>query len=168
MRKVKKVRPYSRVGYNHDYDSKKSKFAVRDKLVELSSFTDDSGVFYMLNDISLLFNQQRLENRVAPTELREMFNRFSPNKSRYLAQLDDDTLLSTLKSRHIQSLSELRSWTEYCMENYDSLIKEAEEKARLAAEQAAAEQAAAGAAAAGAAAAGAAAAGASSASATPE
>ena len=113
MRKVKKVRPYSRVGYNHDYDSKKSKFAVRDKLVELSSFTDDSGVFYMLNDITLLFNQQRLENRIAPTELREMFNRFSPNKSRYLAQLDDDTLLSTLKSRHIQSLSEIKSWTEY-------------------------------------------------------
>ena len=117
MRKVKKVRPYSRVGYNHDYDSKKSKFAVRDKLVELSSYIDDSGVFHMLN------NQQRLENRIAPTELREMFNRFSPNKSRYLAQLDDDTLLSTLKSRHIQSLSEIKSWTEYCIENFDDLLK---------------------------------------------
>ena len=123
MRKVKKVRPYSRVGYNYDYDSKKSKFAVRDKLVELSSYVDDSGVFHMLNDITLLFNQQRLENRIAPTELREMFNRFSPNKSRYLAQLDDDTLLSTLKSRHIQSLSEVKSWTEYCIENFDDLLK---------------------------------------------
>lgn len=123
MRKVKKVRPYSRVGYNHDYDSKKSKFAVRDKLVELSSYIDDFGVFHMLNDITLLFNQQRLENRIAPTELREMFNRFSPNKSRYLAQLDDDTLLSTLKSRHIQSLSEIKSWTEYCIENFDDLLK---------------------------------------------
>jgi hypothetical protein len=48
MRKVKKVRPYSRVGYNHDYDSKKSKFAVRDKLIELSSYVDDSGVFVVL------------------------------------------------------------------------------------------------------------------------
>lgn len=123
MRKVKKMRSYSRIGYNYDYDSKKSKFAVRDKLVELSSFTDDSGVFHMLNDITLLFNQQRLENRIAPTELREMFNRFSPNKSRYLAQLDDDTLLSTLKSRHIQSLSEIKSWTEYCIENFDNLLK---------------------------------------------
>ena len=47
-------------------------------------------------------------------------------------------LLSTLKSRHIQSLSEMRAWTEYCMENFDSLIKEAEEKARLDAEAAAA------------------------------
>lgn len=123
MRKVKNVRPYSRVGYNYDYDSKKSKFAVRDKLVELSSYIDDSGVFHMLNDITLLFNQQRLESRIAPTELREMFNRFSPNTSRYLAQLDDDTLLSTLKSRHIQSLSEVKSWTEYCIENFDDLLK---------------------------------------------
>ena len=38
----------------------------------------------------------------------------------------------------------MRSWAEYCMENYDSLIKEAEEKARLAAEQAASQQSAAG------------------------
>lgn len=123
MRKVKKERPYSRLKYNYGYDSKKSKYAVKDKLMSLSCYTDDSGVFHLLNDISLLFNQQRLENRIAPTELREMFNRFSPNKSRYLAQLDDDTLLSTLKSRHIQSLSEMKSWTEYCIENFDDLLK---------------------------------------------
>ena len=123
MRHVKQVRPYSRLKYNYDYDSKKSKFAVRDKLIGLSSYTDENGVFHLLNDISLLFNQQRLENRIAPIELREMFNRFSPNKSRYLAQLDDDTLLSTLKSRHIQSLSEIKSWTEYCIENFDDLLK---------------------------------------------
>lgn len=123
MRKVKKVRPYSCVEYNYDYDSKKSKFAVRDKLISLSSYEDENGVFYLLNDISLLFNQQRLENRISPSELREMFNRYSPNKSRYLAQLDDDTLLSTLKSKHIQSLSEIKSWTEYCLENFDDLLK---------------------------------------------
>lgn len=123
MRKVKKVRPYSRLKYNHDYDSKKSRFAVKDKLLQLSCFTDENGVFHLLNDISLLFNQQRLENRLSPTELREMFNRYSPNKSRYLAQLDDDTLLSTLKSKHIQSLSEIKSWTEYCIENFDDLVK---------------------------------------------
>lgn len=122
-RKVKKERCYSRLSYNYDYDSKKSKFAVRDKLIVLSSYADSDGVFHVLNDISLLFNQQRLENRLSPTELREMFNRYSPNKSRYLAQLDDDTLLSTLKSRHIQSLSEIKSWTEYCIENFDDLLK---------------------------------------------
>ena len=122
-RKVKKERCYSRLNYNYDYDSKKSKFVVRDKLAVLSSYADSDGVIHVLNDISLLFNQQRLENRLSATELREMFNRYSPNKSRYLAQLDDDTLLSTLKSRHIQSLSEIKSWTEYCIENFDSLLK---------------------------------------------
>ena len=71
-------------------------------------------------------------------ELREYIQRYTPNKSVYTAQLDDDILLSTLKSRHIQSLSEMRSWAEYCMENYDSLIKDAEEKARIAAEEEAA------------------------------
>jgi hypothetical protein len=77
-------------------------------------------------------------------ELREYIQRYTPNKSSYAAQLDDETLLSTLKSRHIQSLSEMRSWAEYCMENYDSLIKDAEEKARLDAEAAAAADPAAG------------------------
>lgn len=122
-RKVKKERCYSRLSYNYDYDSKKSKFVVRDKLIVLSSYVDETGVYHYLNDISLLFNQQRLDNRLSATELREMFNRYSPNKSRYLAQLDDDTLLSTLKSRHIQSLSEIKSWTEYCIENFDDLLK---------------------------------------------
>ena len=79
------------------------------------------------------------------SELREYIQRYAPNRSVYTAQLDDDTLLGTLKSRHIQSLSEMRAWAEYCMENYDSLIKEAEEKARIAAEEKAAAEVSAGA-----------------------
>jgi hypothetical protein len=71
-RKVKKERSYLRLGYNHDYDSKKSKFAVRDKLVVLSSYVDETGVYHYLNDISLLFNQQRLDNRLSAMELREI------------------------------------------------------------------------------------------------
>ena len=83
----------------------------------------------------LLFNQQRLENKLTAGELHEYIQRYTPNKSVYTAQLDDETLLNTLKSRHVRSLSEMRSWAEYCMENYDSLIKEVEEKARVAAEE---------------------------------
>ena len=100
------------------------------------------GSVVVSTDISLIFNQQRLENKLTAGELREYIQRYTPNKSVYTAQLDDETLLNTLKSRHIQSLSEMRAWAEYCMENYDSLIKEAEEKARFAAESAAAGSAA--------------------------
>lgn len=139
-----KKKEYLQHEFNGSFDLSHTRVPVQDKLMQLSTvkLKDDSIV--ISSDISLIFNQQRLENKLTASELREYIQRYTPNKSVYTTQLDDDMLLSTLKSRHVQSLSEMRSWTEYCMENFDSLIKEAEEKARLAAEQATSEQAAAG------------------------
>ena len=139
-----KKREYIEYVFNGSFDASHTRVPVQDKLMQLSTVRCKDGSITVSTDISLIFNQQRLENKLTASELREYIQRYTPNKSVYTAQLDDETLLNTLKSRHIQSLSELRSWTEYCMENYDSLIKEAEEKARLAAEQSASEQAAAG------------------------
>lgn len=139
-----KKKEYLQHEFNGSFDIAHTKVPVQDKLMQLATVKDKDGSITVTTDITLIFNQQRLENKLTASELREYIQRYTPNKSVYTAQLDDDTLLSTLKSRHIQSLSELRAWTEYCMENYDSLIKEAEEKARLAAEQAASEQSAAG------------------------
>lgn len=124
--------------FNGSFDIAHTRVPVQDKLMQLSTMTLKDGSVVVSNDISLIFNQQRLENKLTASELREYIQRYTPNKSVYTAQLDDETLLNTLKSRHIQSLSEMRSWAEYCMENYDSLIKEAEEKARIAAEEKAA------------------------------
>lgn len=129
--------------FNGSFDIVHTKVPVQDKLMQLSTVKNKDGSITISSDITLIFNQQRLENKLTASELREYIQRYTPNRSVYTAQLDDDTLLSTLKSRHIQSLSEMRAWTEYCMENYDSLIKEAEEKARVAAEEAAAEASAA-------------------------
>lgn len=121
--------------FNGSFDIAHTKVPVQDKLMQLSTVVNKDGSVVISTDISLIFNQQRLENKITASELREYIQRYTPNKSVYTAQLDDDTLLSTLKSRHIQSLSEMRAWAEYCMENYDSLIKEAEEKARISAEE---------------------------------
>lgn len=134
--------------FNGSFDVEHTKVPVQDKLMQLSTVQCKDGSITVSTDISLIFNQQRLENKLTASELREYIQRYTPNKSVYAAQLDDETLLNTLKSRHIQSLSEMRAWAEYCMENYDSLIKEAEEKARLAAESVTPEPAAAAAAAA--------------------
>ena len=133
-----KKKEYLQHEFNGSFDIAHTKVPVQDKLMQLSTMTLKDGSVVVSTDISLIFNQQRLENKITASELREYIQRYTPNKSVYTAQLDDDTLLSTLKSRHIQSLSELRAWAEYCMENYDSLIKEAEEKARIAAEESAA------------------------------
>lgn len=140
-----KKKEYLQHEFNGSFDLLHTKVPVQDKLMQLSTMKLKDGSVVVSSDITLIFNQQRLENKLTASELREYIQRYTPNKSVYTAQLDDDMLLSTLKSRHIQSLSELRAWTEYCIENYDSLIKEAEEKARLAAEQATSEQTAAGA-----------------------
>lgn len=137
-----KKKEYLQYEFNGSFDAKHTKVPVQDKLMQLSTVKCKDGSITVSTDISLIFNQQRLENKLTASELREYIQRYTPNKSVYTAQLDDETLLNTLKSRHIQSLSEMRSWAEYCMENYDLLIKEAEEKARLAAEQDASEQSA--------------------------
>jgi hypothetical protein len=129
---MKKIE-YLQYEFNGSYDSNHSRVSVQDKLMQLSTVRLQDGSVSVSNDITLIFNQQRLENKLTASELREYIQRYTPNKSVYTAQLDDDILLSTLKSRHVQSLSEMRAWAEYCMENYDSLIKDAEEKARLAA-----------------------------------
>jgi len=138
-----KKKEYLQHEFNGSFDLLHTKVPVQDKLMQLSTMTLKDGSITVSTDIALIFNQQRLENKLTAGELREYIQRYTPNKSVYTAQLDDDTLLSTLKSRHIQSLSEMRAWAEYCMENYDSLIKEAEEKARLAAEVEASDSAAA-------------------------
>ena len=137
-----KKKEYLQHEFNGSFDLAHTKVPVQDKLMQLSTMKLKDGSMVITSDIALIFNQQRLENKLTANELREYIQRYTPNKSVYTAQLDDETLLSTLKSRHIQSLSEMRSWAEYCMENFDSLIKEAEEKARLAAEADAAEAAA--------------------------
>ena len=130
-----KKKEYLQHEFNGSFDIAHTKVPVQDKLMQLSTMTLKDGSVVVSSDISLIFNQQRLENKITASELREYIQRYTPNKSVYTAQLDDDILLSTLKSRHIQSLSEMRAWAEYCMENYDSLIKETEEKARISAEE---------------------------------
>ena len=130
-----KKKEYLQHEFNGSFDLAHTRVPVQDRLMQLSTVKMKDGSIVISSDITLIFNQQRLENKLTASELREYIQRYTPNKSVYTAQLDDDTLLSTLKSRHVQSLSELRAWAEYCMENFDSLIKEAEEKARVAAEE---------------------------------
>lgn len=99
-----------------------SRVAVQDTLLELSTTENEDGSYTICSDITLLFSQQRLDNRFSPEELRSLFNKYTPQTSVYKNRMSDDLLMSTMKSRHIQSLSEVRAWTEYCMEEFKDLI----------------------------------------------
>lgn len=119
MRRVKKTN--TKYVVNSAFDAKKLRYPVKDVLFELSCVTSKEGQIALHSDITLLFNQQRLESKMSAIELREYINRYTPNSSVYTNNLSDDELLDSLKSKHVQSLSELKAWAEQCIENLDEV-----------------------------------------------
>lgn len=76
------------------------------------------------SDIYMLFNQQRLD-RMSKERLVAHFEKLSVNepKMRELrSKLSDDQLCSFVKSRFIQSPSELMAWSQYLMSSQDEMI----------------------------------------------
>lgn len=88
----------------------------------------------LTSDIYMLFNQQRLD-RMSRERLLSHFDSMSvrePKFSDLRGKLGDEQLISFVKSRFIQSPSELMSWSQCLMSSSDEVI------ASLAAAQAAA------------------------------
>ena len=78
-------------------------------------------------DVSLLFNQERLSSVGVDTVnawLSQLSASGDSNVATLRGKFSDDQLLSLIKSRHIQSLSELSAWTDYLNENYQTLLDE--------------------------------------------
>jgi hypothetical protein len=78
----------------------------------------------LTSDIYMLFNQQRLD-RMSKDRLLSYFENLSVNepKMRELrSKLTDEQLCSFVKSRFIQSPSELMAWSQYLMSSQDEMI----------------------------------------------
>lgn len=78
----------------------------------------------LTSDIYMLFNQQRLD-RMSKDRLLAYFENLSVNepKMRELrSRLTDEQLCSFVKSRFIQSPSELMAWSQYLMSSQDEMI----------------------------------------------
>lgn len=81
-------------------------------------------VVTLTSDVYMLFNQQRLD-RMTKDRLLAYFENLSVNepKMRELrSKLSDDQLCSFVKSRFIQSPSELMAWSQYLMSSQDEMI----------------------------------------------
>lgn len=80
----------------------------------------------LVDDIYLLFNQQRLSHMGADT-INAWLNTLIP-RSDALAQLrkkcTDQQLMDICKSRYIQSPSELLAWSEYLNANYVDIVRQ--------------------------------------------
>lgn len=75
-------------------------------------------------DIYMLFNQQRLD-RMTRENLLQYFAEMSvtqPKFSELRSKLTDDQLVSFVKSRFIQSPSELMAWSQYLMASSDEQL----------------------------------------------
>lgn len=78
----------------------------------------------LTSDIYMLFNQQRLD-KLSREHLIDYFNNLSvqqPKFSELRSKLTDNQLISFVKSRFIQSPSELMAWSNYLMASQDELI----------------------------------------------
>lgn len=81
-------------------------------------------VVTLTSDIFMLFNQQRLD-RMSKDRLLAYFENLSVNEPKMCelrSKLSDDQLCSFVKSRFIQSPSELMAWSQYLMSSQDEMI----------------------------------------------
>lgn len=81
-------------------------------------------VVTLTSDIYMLFNQQRLD-RMSKDRLLSYFENLSvsePKMRELRSKLSDEQLCSFVKSRFIQSPSELMSWSQYLMSSQDEMI----------------------------------------------
>lgn len=85
--------------------------------------------YHFSDDISLLLNQKRLEN-IGIDTVNHWLNSLMPvsdSLSELRSKCSDADLLSLVKSRHIQSSSELLAWSDYLNSHYDQLSSAAKE-----------------------------------------
>lgn len=78
----------------------------------------------LTSDIYMLFNQQRLD-RMTNERLLAYFEGLSvrePKMRELRSKLTDEQLCSFVKSRFIQSPSELMAWSQYLMSSQDEMI----------------------------------------------
>lgn len=72
------------------------------------------------SDITYLFNQMRLDN-IGIDNINKWLSSLTPTQSQNITKnMSDDDILAFVKSRHIQSPSELLAWSEFLQRQINS------------------------------------------------
>lgn len=99
----------------------------------LRFYTDEDGSIHMNSDVNLLMNAERIRNQIGEENYLNIVRSIQPSRSPYKQKLDDDELISTLKSRYLQSPAEVDAWMASLDQKYEDMV--AEVKAAAAASQ---------------------------------
>lgn len=81
------------------------------------------------SDVSMLLHAADMAKKYGAGFVQSMIDMRRPKSSSIQSQMDqmtDDQILDTIKSRHLQSPSELIAWSEYLMEQARGIEQEAE------------------------------------------
>jgi hypothetical protein len=99
----------------------------------LRFYVDEDGCIRMNSDVNLLMNAERIRNQIGEENYLNIVRSIQPSRSPYKQKLDDDALISTLKSRYLQSPAEVDAWMASLDQKYEDMV--AEVKAAAAASQ---------------------------------
>lgn len=92
------------------------------------------GSYRVVSDVTLLFNEDRLLNDLGEDNLRNLVRSMQTNPASPYVDLGltDEQLMETVKSRYLQSPSEVRAWLEQLVDkaeiarsDYETLVEEA-------------------------------------------
>ena len=95
---------------------------------------NEDGSYRIVADVTLLFNEDRIINDLGEDNLRSLIRSMQTNPSSpYIdSSLTDEQMMETVKSRYLQSPSEVRAWLETLVDkadvvrsDYESLVEEA-------------------------------------------
>lgn len=100
------------------------------------------GSYRVVSDVTLLFNEDRLLNDLGEDNLRNLVRSMQTNPASPYVDLglSDEQLVETVKSRYLQSPSEVRGWLEQLVDkaeivrsDYEALVEESNAAAAAAA-----------------------------------
>lgn len=93
--------------------------------VNIQKLADGSNVVFLDSDISLLFNQERLNETLGRDGIKHIFDSLSSRSvplTELRSKISDEDLASICKSRYLQQPSEILAWSEYLNNNYADLL----------------------------------------------
>ena len=90
----------------------------------LRFYTDEDGCIRMNSDVNLLMNAERIRNQIGEENYLDIVRSIQPSRSPYKQKLDDDALISTLKSRYLQSPAEVDAWMASLDQKYEGMVAE--------------------------------------------
>lgn len=85
---------------------------------------DDDGVIHYVSDVNLLMNAERLLNQLGEESYLSLIRGIHPKKSPYDGNYTDEQLFTAIKSRFIQTPSEVLAWIESLGSAGDSIRSE--------------------------------------------